>query len=141
MAYITQQNLLAAIQTDMLANGLNDTNAGVADAALFTEIYTAAENEIHGFLEARFHLPFASAPALVKNAALVFCAEAVFARRGISTDANPFAARAKALRERLAAVQKGEARLMLDAEGAEPKGDVIATDSNIYDSTPGRFPL
>lgn len=141
MSYITQNDLLAYIQTDMLANGLNDTNAGVADAALFAAIYNAAEIEIHGFLESRFTIPFTAAPALVKNAALVFCAEAVFARRGITTDANPFASRAKDLRRRLSDIQEGKARLMLEAEGAQAKGDVISEPSNIYDATPGRWPL
>lgn len=142
MSYITQADLLALVQEDMLANGLNDANSGVADPALFASIYAAAELEIHGFLEARFPVPFTTnVPSLVKNAALVFCAEAVFARRGISTDNNPFAKRASALRARLESIQKGTDRLMLDAEGLTPKGDVISERSNIYDPIPARYPL
>jgi len=141
MSYISQNDLLAYIQTDMLANGLNDANSGIADPAVFASIYNAAEIEIHGFLESRFPLPFVNVPSLVKNAALVFCAETVFARRGIATDANPFAKRAAVLRTRLEAVQQGKDRLMLDAEGSAPKGDVICENSNLYDPVPHRFAL
>jgi len=141
VAYITRESVEAFVQQDMLANALDDAAAGSIDDALWAKVYAGVESDVHAYLEARFSTPFTGTiPATIVSACRLFAAEAIFARRGIGPDANPFTRRADEMRRRLEKIGSGELPLSVAAEAGRGGGDVIAETSRLADAT-GRLML
>jgi phage gp36-like protein len=140
MDYIAQSELEAYVQADMLSQGLDDTGGGTPSAALFASILAAVTAEIDGYLEGRYSLPLSTVPALVKSAALILCADALWVRRGADKEGNPFAERAREIRKRLERIQAGELPLQGAAEAAKPGGVAIQEPSRVFDRQ-GRIAL
>jgi phage gp36-like protein len=138
--YLALDQLNAYIQEQLLAQGLDDSNSGTADTALFATIQVAVEREVHSYLEGRYSVPFTSnVPNLVTHACLVLSAEAVWLRRGNSGDANPFSKAAETIRQMLADVRKGDINLSRDQAPDRDPGVLISEESLIAGS--GRLTL
>lgn len=114
MSYVTQQQLETEIPAPHLADAVDDDAAGGADADKLDAILQKASDAVDAFLSSIYPTPFADpAPAACREAAFCFAGEMVYARRGVSSDSNPFSKRANDWRETLK--QMGAGKLPLDA--------------------------
>jgi phage gp36-like protein len=136
MPYISRDELEARVERELIRQALDDDKDGVEDAGMWDKVYASVEKEIHGALEGRYALPFnAPIPAVVSDAALCLMAHALYIRRGIAGDQNPWTKQAEAIRKKLEAIGKGD--LPLTASGNEPAksgGAVIGETARLYDS-------
>lgn len=113
MAYLTATELAAAIPAACLNDACDDDRDGTADSGLLDQIITRAGAAVDAYLASLYPTPFVTAPPVVKEAALVFACELVYARRLAPDEKNPYAERAKTWRARLE--QIGADKLPLDA--------------------------
>jgi phage gp36-like protein len=114
MAYTSLTLVEAKIPASVLTDALDDNGDGKQDAGLFDDIVAAASQEINGYLSGLYPVPFPDpAPQKVQSAAFVFVCEAIFQRRNVPDEKNPYAAQAKWWRDHLQAV--GNRDLPLDA--------------------------
>jgi len=134
MAYITIDRLKAYIQDTLLTQGLDDNADGAVDDQMFAEVVAAAETEIHGYLEGRYQVPFASPPSIVLDADVKICAEILWLRRGNAGDQNPFTKPADALRKRLAAIGDGDKPLSTEIPATNRAGAVVSEPSKVDDA-------
>ena len=140
MPYITSAKLAAYIQHDLLVQGLDDANEGVIDEDQFALIYEAVENEVHGYLEGRYTVPFTNPiPKTILDACMVLCSEALWLRRGFASDQNPFSKRAQIIRDRLELIQNGKINVSVSHAPGQTPGVLISEESLIAGS--GRLTL
>ena len=126
MSYIAQSDLSGMVPPAFVVEALDDDRDGSADASAWTAVEADAASQIDSRLGGRYTVPFTEPlPALVIEAAKVFCAEALYLRRGQSGDANPFLSRANDLRKRLQAIGAGEMPLSPTAAKTRPPVSVI----------------
>ena len=118
MPYTTQAKIQTLIPAADLTDALDDDRDGAADEGLLDTIIETAGNAVDAFLSGLFEVPFATPPAVVQEAALIFCCEAIYARRLSADKINPFTARANAWRARLEKIGNGD--LTLDAATEKP---------------------
>jgi phage gp36-like protein len=140
--YITSKQLEAYIQEQLLTQGLDDSGENILSEEKFAQVVSAVEMEVHSFLESRYEVPFKSnVPNTVTHACLVLSAEAIWKRRGISGDANPFNKDAGDVRSRLSDIRLGKAALSLlqVAAPTQDAGAIISEPSLIAGS--GRLTL
>jgi len=105
MAYTTRVLIAAKIPSTVLTDALDDDGDGVEDAGAFDNVVAAASQEINGYLAGLFATPFEDpAPAKVAAAAFAFVCEAIYQRRSVTDDKNPYAKSAAWWREHLQAV-------------------------------------
>jgi len=139
--YITVEQLKAYIQEQLVTQGLDDADQGVADSVLFDTIETAVEREIHSYLEARYPVPFrTNIPNLVIHAALVLHSEAIWTRRGNTGDNNPFTKAAESVRSMLDDVRTNKQPLSRDQAPDQDPG-VLITEPSMINPTGGRVML
>ena len=132
MAYVTRAELDAAVGTAIVAQNLDDDRDGTEDSGLFDSLAEIASRRVDAILEARYSTPFETPyPAAVRDAALVFLADAI-CQRGSMGDKNPWKARAEAAEKRLLDVAKGKAALT-SADLAVALGDAFDTDDLSFD--------
>ncbi|BET67206.1 hypothetical protein ASA1KI_21240 [Opitutales bacterium ASA1] len=126
--YTTMTEMNALIPSAFLVQALDDDRDGVADASAWADVLRAASDEINGVLGTKYPVPFANpVPALVLDAARVFCAELLYNRRGFSgEEKNPWAARAAAIRKTLQAIAKGDLPLTAETKRTKPSGSIIS---------------
>lgn len=107
MSYITQDQIAALIPMPKLVDALDDNGDGVIDLidpdnpqslTVLGQIMANASNEVDGFLQGRYSTPFADPPAVVVQATLMFACEAIYARREVGDDKNPFSPKARIYR-------------------------------------------
>jgi len=134
MAYITQDELYAAIPRQLVDQALNDDGVGSGpDTDAWASVAAAVDKAINGPLSQRYAVPFAvPLPPLVEDAALVLAAELIYMRRGISGTDNPWTARADKMRDRLSAVGAGSAPLFPGIDREKDSISVITEDSKTY---------
>lgn len=140
--YITSKQLEAYIQDKLLTQGLDDSGENILSEDTFALVESAVEIEVHSFLETRYEVPFKSnIPNTVTHSCLVLTAEAIWKRRGISGDSNPFNTDAKDVRSRLNDIRLGKAALSLlqVAAPTQDAGAIISEPSLIAGS--GRIAL
>ena len=113
MAYLTLNDLAAAIPAPLLNDACDDDRDGVADAGLLDQIILRASAAVDSYLASLYPVPFVSPPPVVIEAALIFACEMIFARRLQPEESNPYQERAKTWRIRLE--QIGADKLPLDA--------------------------
>lgn len=109
--YVNRAQLQPYFTDAFLAQALDDNMDGVEDAGLLDSILDSASIEVDGILGTAFTTPFEPPyPPVVVSAALVFACDLLYARRmGKSGKAdNPWAARAEAMRQRLADIVAGK---------------------------------
>jgi phage gp36-like protein len=134
MSYTTETKIQTLIPAAHLTDALDDDRDGLADDGLLDTIIATAANAVDAYLSGLYTVPFSTPPAVVQEAALIFCCEAIYARRLTEADKNPFTARANVWRDRLQKI--GAGLLPLDAATAKPNtpGAVI-TEAVSVDET------
>jgi phage gp36-like protein len=133
MGYIEQSEIDGLLPTEFQIAAMDDDGDGVADPTIWPSILAAASGEIDGRLGQRYSVPFtAPYPAPVAQAAKVFSLYYTYKRRGISEALNPWAEEAKAWREKLDAIAKGDQPLTASSTQKNPAGVVISEDSKLY---------
>lgn len=136
MPYVTRQQLETEIPAPHLVDALDDDSAGGEDQDKFDAIAQKASDAVDAFLAARYPTPFAEpAPAVVKESAFVFAGELIYARRGVSSDQNPFTKRAEEWRSTLKLIGKGELPLDANIIQAFTPGALISEPAAIDTTT------
>jgi phage gp36-like protein len=109
--YVERAAVEALIPAPDLIDALDDDRDGNEDDGIFDQVVNLASNAVDAFLAGLFATPFADpAPAVVREAALIFVCEAIYSRRPAG-DRNPFKARADGWRQRLKQIGEGAAPL------------------------------
>jgi phage gp36-like protein len=81
----------------------------MADAGAWDKLIADVSEEIDGLLGQRFTVPFSSPyPPLVVVASKVLAAEALYLKRGLARDANPWSKAAERMRDKLSAIATGK---------------------------------
>jgi phage gp36-like protein len=107
--YTTQTSIEAEIPAPKLNDALDDDRDGQADPGILTQIITNASREIDGLLAGRYATPFDDpAPATVQQAAFIFTCEAIYNRREVTNEKNPYTKRATDIRDILKKIASGE---------------------------------
>ena len=117
MAYVTRDQVTDLIPLKDLTDALDDDGDGAEDDGAFDSLVATQSLMVDGFLAGLYPTPFANPPAKVKTAALIFVLEAIYQRRRIPEDKNPWKKQADWWREHLQKV--GNRELPFDA--ATPK--------------------
>lgn len=144
MAYVSRTELAAAVPADLAAQLLGSTGADT----LWTEIEAAVAREIDGRLAARYTVPLSEpVPAIVRSAALVLAAEALYQRLNYYGDSNPWTKRADGIRGTegqqggqpglLDKLARGELPLFAAAPQAATRGAVAITEPSATTSAYG----
>ena len=132
MSYIQKSDLDGKVPASMLLQALDDNNDGVEDDGIWDSVVRGVQDAIDGFLEANFTVPLEEPlPAIVREAAKILTAEAVYMRRGLSGDQNPWIKQADAMRTRLEAIGSGEKQLTPEQDPQGPQGIVIQEPSRL----------
>jgi phage gp36-like protein len=130
MAYIKSDDLRAYIQDALITQGLDDNSEGLRDEETFASIYKAVELEVHGYVEGRYQVPFTTdIPAAIVSGCLILCAEAIWTRRGFSSENNPFTKQAASVREHLKAIRDNKIQISTKLTIAPYSGAVISEPS------------
>jgi phage gp36-like protein len=116
--YTTLEALRALIPEPFLTEGLDDDHDGVVDA--WPGVLASITIYIDGVLSVAYSTPFDPVPKVVSMVALTLAAEAVFARRDIPADKNPHTNNAKAMRDLLLRIAKGDVKLSAASPEAAP---------------------
>ena len=136
MPYILQSALKGKVPDDLLLQALDDNADGVADDGVWDAISGDVDRAIDGRLEGRYSVPLAAPlPAVVTEAATVIACEAVYMRRGLSGDNNPWTKQADAFRKRLEAIGAGELPLNATIIPVKSGGTVIGETSRTYNES------
>lgn len=109
-AYTTQAALNGYISQANLVSLTDDTGAGSVDQGVLSAIIASVSNTCDGLLAATYPVPFTGTPlpTLVVEAATIFACEALYARRLVPNEHNPFSARADIFRKAIFDIcQKG----------------------------------
>jgi phage gp36-like protein len=110
--YASRSDLEAIIPPHFIVQALDDDADGVEDDGLFQKVSDAADRAVNAYLSGRYTTPFgAPFPDLVAEAAKIFVAESLYARRGYESDRNPYTARANGLRKQLESIGNGNGSL------------------------------
>lgn len=134
MAYLTQNDLAgrvpAATLQEALADSRQDPSVG---ESVWDAIVSDVGRQIDSRLGGRFSVPLsAPLPAVVQDAAVVLAAELVFARRGMPADQNPWNTQAKAVRERLERIGRGDEPLSTTKPAASSPAIVISESARTH---------
>lgn len=135
MAYCVWDECERMVGPEQFRQMLDDNLDGVEDAGLFDSLASDASQQVDAYLSAQYAVPFASPPVFVRQCAKIFLAEMLYARRGISRDANPWTKQADTLRSRLERIARGED--VLDAVTAGSSDSVEAEMEPSRISQPG----
>jgi len=108
--YFTQDDIAAEMPPEFLLEALDDDADGVIDAGLWDKVVASASRKVDAALGQRFTVPFTGTiPALVKEAAIVFCLETLYRRRGFGEEeTNPWITLANSVRKKLTRIGNGE---------------------------------
>lgn len=98
MPYITSSQIYAEIPQPKVNDALDDDGDGRPDAGILDQIIADAGNEVDGYLQARYPVPFNPAPAIVVQATLIFACEKIYGRREVVNQKNPYTERAAIFR-------------------------------------------
>ena len=133
--YVTQAQLETEIPAPHLADAVDDDAAGGADTDKLDAILQKASDAVDSFLAGLYPTPFADpAPAACREAAFMFAGELIYARRGVSTDENPFTKRANDWRKTLTLIGRGDLPLDANIPKAFTPGAAI-TEPVLLDTT------
>jgi phage gp36-like protein len=134
--YCTIQQVEARVPHAIVLQALDDNRDGQIDADVQAAWETSVDGEIDGFLGQRYSVPFGSpAPSVVFSAALILRCEALYQRRGVAADANPFTNLAAAIRLKLDRIGRGVDPLTSDTPKAHAPGVIIAESSRLSPCT------
>ena len=132
MAYIVQTDLKGKVPAQLLLQALDDNGDGVADDGVWDEIIVDVESAINSRLEGNYAIPLAEPiPAIISEAAKILAAEAVYLRRSLTGDQNPWVKQADAMRKRLEDIGSGKLPLTPVTNPQGPTGVVITETSRL----------
>jgi phage gp36-like protein len=132
MSYILITDLDGKVPAQLLLQALDDNGDGLADDGVWDKIVVDVESAINSRLEGNYAIPLAEPlPAIVSEAAKILAAEAVYQRRGLSGDQNPWVKQADAMRKRLEDIGSGDKPLKPDTAPQGPSGVVINETSRL----------
>lgn len=132
MSYILQSDLDGKIPALLLLQALDDNGDGLADADVWDKLVVDVENAINSRLEGNYAIPLAEPiPAIISEAAKVLAAEAIYLRRGLAGDQNPWVKQADAMRKRLEEIGSGDKPLKPGTSPQGPAGVVITETSRL----------
>lgn len=127
MAYIEQSELTSEVPSQFILEALDDDSDGAADPGVWDAIAASVGQAIDAALGQRYEVPFVDPlPAIVKLAAKVFSASALYKRRGYTEEKNPWAKQEAILMKKLDAIGTGEEPLTPKAERKNPSASVIS---------------
>ena len=105
---MTRPKARPAIPGPRLRDALDDDGDGQADEGLLDAIIASVDGAVDAYLAGLYDVPFATPPAPVIEASLVFACERIYDRRPGAEDRNPWRSRADWWRERLERIGKGD---------------------------------
>lgn len=133
MAYVTKADLDGLLPPQFMLEALDDNGDGAEDSGLWDKVAAQASSAVDALLGQRFDVPFsAPIPPLVSQAARVFAASALYRRRGMTADRNPYAKEEERLAAKLSAIGAGKEPLTPDADRAQDSISVISEDAKTY---------
>jgi len=126
MSYITRSDVLTLISDSELDQFVDDqTNSSDGDLQL-TSICQMASDTADSYISAIYLTPFVSnIPAKLKSASLIFVCEALYARRQVPGEKNPFTSRANMWRDQLTDIGSGKLPLDVGVTRAFPSGVTV----------------
>jgi hypothetical protein len=128
--YATIQQVAARVPNTLIVQALDDNRDGQIDADVQAAWEQSVDGEIDGFLGQRYSVPFSGTiPSVVANAAMILRCEALYQRRGIPTEQNPFSGQAAKIREKLDRIGRGVDPLTPDTPKAHDPGSIISEPS------------
>lgn len=131
--YVTLDEMIAQVPSEYISQAMDDDGEGGADSGVWDAISVAVSDAVDGPLGQRYDVPFSSPfPAIVKQAARVYCAEMLFLRRGVNGDNNPWTDRADNMRSKLDRIADGTESLGPDFDKEAPSGSVIDEPARTY---------
>lgn len=124
--YANLNSLASDIPLRTIASMLDDDKDGVADPGVVEDTLQKVDDEIDGYLAPRYSTPLAAPlPAVVREAARNFLAEALFKRRGLASPKLSWVISANASRAKLQAIKERAADLDVATPPARPAGMAI----------------
>jgi phage gp36-like protein len=135
MRYVEPTDLVGIIPSTHLTEALDDDQDGAADPGVFDAVAETVSRDIDARLGQRYTTPFKYPyPSVVIYAARLLALEALYARRGLKDDKNPYGKQADGQRAKLDAIGAGTQPLQPGQQRAEPSATAIATRAQ---TTPG----
>lgn len=132
MPYVIQSDLDGKIPAQLLLQALDDNGDGLADDGVWDKIVVDVESAINSRLEGNYAIPLAApVPAIISEAAKVLAAEAIYLRRGLAGQQNPWVEQADAMRKRLEEIGSGKLPLTPVTTPQGPAGVVITETSRL----------
>lgn len=126
MNYVSRDQVTDLIPLKDLTDALDDDGDQVEDAGAFDSLVATQCLMVDGFLSGLFLTPLANPPAKVKTATLIFVLEAIYQRRRVPDDKNPWKKQADWWREHLQKV--GNRELPFDAGTPKAFSSGIVTE-------------
>lgn len=114
MAYTERAKILAYIAENDLVAMLDDNRDGLEDTGLLTAIINTVSADVDGRISSIYNVPIAPTPPALSYSTTVLVCEALFKRRLVPTEKNPFAKMADDVRDRLTKIGNGELPLDLN---------------------------
>ena len=111
--YCSQADITNIVDAVNLQAALDDYAQGSFQSAQLNNIIAMASNKCDALVSSIYQTPFASPPAKIKDACIIFSAFAIFQRRLTPTERNPYAEQQNYWVDMLTKVGAGE--LPLDA--------------------------
>lgn len=135
-AYTTQANLNGFISGQNLINLTDDGGTGQVDQNVLSATIGICSNTVDAMLSATYSVPFTGVvPTLVGQATTIFTCEALFDRRLVPGEANPFRTRADGFRKQLEWIAQNRGGLDSGTLAAVPVGIVQVTYNPVNSST------
>ena len=135
--YCSLTQVESRVPHDLVVQALDDNRDGQIDGEVLLAWEQSVDGEIDGILGQRYAVPFTAVPAVVASAALILRCEALYQRRGVATDQNPFASQASDIRKKLDRIGRGADPLTPDTAKARPSGTIISEPSRLSTVYPG----
>lgn len=135
--YVMMADINGRIPSPFLIQALDDDEDGSADSAAWTAVVADVHSKINGILGQRYAVPFTNPiPAKVLDAAKVFAAYFIYARRGFTTkEKNPFKEEADKVEAQLREIAKGTEPLTPDKGRKNPSASVITSTAKTVPTT------
>lgn len=134
--YATLAQVEARVPRALIVQALDDNRDGEIDADVQAALEAAVDREIDGLVGQRYQTPFTGAiPAAIESAAVILRCEALYQRRGVPPDQNPFAAAAAAIRKKLDRIGRGDDPLSPDTPKARPSASIVSEPSVLTPAT------
>lgn len=138
MAYVELDDLRGKMPDRDLVAALDDNQDGEIDTEVWQQIQQDVQDEIDGVLGQAYTVPFPDPiPAVVKLAAKRFAVEAVYARRNLVGEKQPWVVDANASRKKLSSIANGNEPLWPDKGRSLPSGSVISEPAKTFSKRSG----